>query len=337
MNSLGHLAYRLRIGIAMSVSAGSDGRINRVLDHKRMLYASLSRRQRLSLFCLGIPAFILLAGVRAMPVSGMPLKPQTGSTVANTQDTQGVRPNASPLSPLPRLAQVDHPTFTPLLIKFRDTHDIAEKEKLLNQITHDGPEAVAKQLLQLAKATTDGDTCWLAIRGLGVLKFEQAAPFLIESLQSPERYVRANAARALGELQYSTAVPALIHLLAAEQDSGVIEQTSLALRMMRTDDAIPILESRMSDGTAQTPQTQCWLLDAIGGLGSKEDLSFIAKYLYVSGTSIVGVQECAARAIATQTGEDFGLPKTSGLYDPMMPILKARKWWETPQNRDQLK
>ena len=37
---------------------------------------------------------------------------------------------------------------------------------------------------------------------------------------------------------------------------------------------------------------------------------------------------CAARAPATLTGEDFGLPKTSGLFDPQSPVLTARTWWE---------
>jgi HEAT repeat protein len=216
-----------------------------------------------------------------------------------------------------------------LVLQFRETHNVADKERVLNRIAQRGYEA-GQPLLQLAKTTDDNDTRWLAIRGLGMLKFREAAPFLVDSLQSDEHYVRSNAARALGELRYSRAAPALIHLLEAEQDPGVIEQTSLALRMIKAEDAIPALKSRMSFNSTQT---RCWLLDAIAGLGSKNDVPFIAKHLYSSDTISVDVPLCAARALATLTGEDFGLPHASGLFDPQAPVLKARKWWEQMQNQ----
>jgi hypothetical protein len=122
----------------------------------------------------------------------------------------------------------------------------------------------------------------------------------------------------------------LVHLLAAEQDTGVIEQTSLALLMIKAQDAIPTIESRMSFNSAQT---RCWLLDAIAGLGSKNDLPFIAKYLYSSDTASGGVPLCAASALATLTREDFGLPKI-GIFDPQAPVLRARKWWKQTQKQD---
>ena len=223
----------------------------------------------------------------------------------------------------------DQVRTTSLVLRFRESHDLADKERILNLIIQRGYGA-GQPLLQLAKTTDDNDTRWLAIRGLGMLRFAGATRFLIESLQSDEHYVRANAARALGELRYSRAAPALIHLLGAEQDAGVIEQTSLALRIIKAKDAIPLLKSRMSfDST----QTRCWLLDAIAGLGSKSDLPFVARYLYNSDTSSVGLPLCAARGLATLTGEDFGLPQASGLFDPQAPVLNARKWWEQTQKQ----
>jgi HEAT repeats len=217
----------------------------------------------------------------------------------------------------------DQEQTTSLVLRFRDSHDVADKERILNLIIQRGFGA-GQPLLHLAKTTDDNDTRWLAIRGLGMLRFEEAAPFFIESLKSDEHYVRANA-RALGELRYSRAGPALIHLLEVEQDAGVIEQTSLALRMIKAEDAIPIIKSRMSFSSTQT---RCWLLDALAVLGSKTDVPFIAKYLYSSDTASEGIPLCATRALATLTGEDFGLPKASGIFDPQAPILKARKWWE---------
>ena len=67
----------------------------------------------------------------------------------------------------------------------------------------------------LAQTTDDNDTRWLAIRGLGKVKFWEA-PFLIDSLESGEHYVRVNATRALGELRCIRAAPTFIHLLEAD-------------------------------------------------------------------------------------------------------------------------
>lgn len=210
-----------------------------------------------------------------------------------------------------------------LLRQFEETRDLAAKEKAMNLIAQQGSTAGAL-LLQLAKTTNDNDTRWMAIRGLGTTRFEDAAPFLVDSLDSPEPYVRANAARALGELRYSPAGPALIRLLASEQDSGVIEQTSLALEMLNVHEAIPVLKSRMS---VPSLQTRCWLLAAVAELGSKDDVPFIAQYLRSADNDIGGVPLCATRALAELTGEDFGLPKSGGLFDPSAPVLKAREWW----------
>jgi HEAT repeat protein len=216
-----------------------------------------------------------------------------------------------------------------LLVRFRETTDTAAKENILNQIVQRG-HRVGQPLLDLAKGTDDNDTRWLAIRGLGRLKFQEAAPFLVESLRSDERYVRANAARALGELRYSRAAPALLRVLEAEQDDGVIEQVSLALRMVNAKEAIPVLKSRMSFHSAQT---RCWLLDAVARLGSKDDVPFIAQYLYGPDAS-VQIPLCAARALATLTGQDFGLPKASGIFDPQTPVLRAREWWKRTQEQN---
>jgi HEAT repeat protein len=211
-----------------------------------------------------------------------------------------------------------------LLFQFRESHDLAEKSRILDRIVQSGSQSGAP-LLRLARTTEDNDTRWLAIRGLGELKFQAAAPFLLESLHADQRYVRANAARALGELRYSLAGPALIHLLETEQDGGVIEQTSAALRMIDAKGAVPALKSRISFDSAQT---RCWLLEAIGSLGSKDDTPFVASYLYDTETDVGRIPFCAAQALAILTGQNFGLPKTSGLFDPYLPVSNARAWWE---------
>jgi HEAT repeat protein len=225
------------------------------------------------------------------------------------------------------VAQDEVPTVS-LLLQFSETHHVADKEKILDRITQRGQEA-GPLLLQLARSTGDNDTRWLAIRGLGTLKFADAAPFLIESLKSREHYVRENAARALGELQYSRASPVLLRQLEVEQDAGVIEQTSAALVMIKVPAAIPILKTRMSFNSGQT---RCWLLDAIASLGSEHDIPFIAGFLYGSDSSGTVVPLCAASALATLTGEDFGLPRSSGLFNSQAAISRAQGWWErTPK------
>lgn len=219
---------------------------------------------------------------------------------------------------------------TSLIRQFRETSAIPAKEQILNRIAQRGGDA-GKQLLGLAKTTGDPDTRWLAIRGLGMMKFREAAPFLVDSLRSSEHYVRANAARALGEIRYSPATPSLIDLLRTEDDSGVVQQTALALRMIKARDAIPVLKSRVSSASWQT---RCWLLDSIAGLGSDADVPDLAQYLYhTDADNQTATAECSARALDSLTQGELGLPRPGGIYDPWGIVLKARKWWDETGRR----
>ena len=223
-------------------------------------------------------------------------------------------------------------TTQSLLRSFQSTSAVAAKEALLYRITRQGGEA-GKGLLKMAKTTSDVNTRWLAIRGLGMLKFREAASFLIDSLRSPEHYVRANAARALGEITYKPAAAPLIDLLRTEQDAGVTEQTALALRMIHAREAIPVLKSRMASSSAQT---QCWLLDSIGALGADAEVPYVAQYLYADENqrARMAVADCAARTLDSITKGEIGLPPPGGIYDPSSGIRKARAWWEeTAKNR----
>ena len=97
--------------------------------------------------------------------------------------------------------------------------------------------------MALAKTTKDPDVRWQAIRILGNLRYERAVPLLLESLSDPHRYVRANAARALGDMRVAAAAKPLTELLKKEADGGVIQQTSLALANLGCTDAIPTLKA----------------------------------------------------------------------------------------------
>jgi HEAT repeat protein len=138
-----------------------------------------------------------------------------------------------------------------LLSRFQSERDRSTKEMILDSITKDYP-ASGSALLRIANQTEDTGTRWLAIRGMGYLKFTDAAPFLKQSLDSESSYVRANAARALGKIHESSAAPNLIRILKTEQDSGVIEQTALALEMLEAKAAVPALKDRVGDLSPQT-------------------------------------------------------------------------------------
>src|ERR1700747_2475574 len=96
-------------------------------------------------------------------------------------------------------------TLSGLLSQFRTETDRASKERILNQITSRFPGA-GPDLLAFAEGPENGDTNWLAIRGVGHLKFSAAVPFLEKSLNSKSVLVRANAARSLGEIGDTSAI-----------------------------------------------------------------------------------------------------------------------------------
>jgi len=207
-----------------------------------------------------------------------------------------------------------------LILQFHSTRDLEAKERLLNVITTDFP-GPGPALLQLAQTTTDVDTRWMAIRGIGTLKYERAIPFLVESLRSEYPYVRANSARALGDMKAHAAERALVALLRGEQDGGVIEQTSLALWMLGARDAVPVLKSKALHPSGQT---RMWIFQAIGYLGTKDDVPFLAAHLYQEDPL---ASMSAAQAIERIMGVDFGFPKHEGPSSPEEGLKNARLWW----------
>jgi HEAT repeat protein len=209
-----------------------------------------------------------------------------------------------------------------LLSRFQSEQTVAAKEAIILEISQNHPDA-APQLLKIARSTTDIDTKWLAIRGLGYLRYQPAAQFLVSSLRSPHHYVRANAARALGEMKAYSAREELISLLKTEQDNGVLEQTTLALEMIKAAEAAPVLKARTD--IVSNPQARCWFIGGIAVLGSRADVSFIAKHLY-EGDQVVAM--CAASGLQQLTGEDLHLGVHPGPNDPSEAISKAKAWWE---------
>jgi hypothetical protein len=179
--------------------------------------------------------------------------------------------------------------------------------------------------IDIVKTSKDPEAKWRAVRILGSLHYKPAVPLLLESLSDSDANVRANAARALGDMRVAAATRPLTELLKKEQDGGVIQQTSLALANLGCSDALPVLKDAAGH---KDEQTRMWVLQAIGRVGGKPDVRFLAGYLTDRSQS---VQEMAGQAIEQIAGVDFGFPKESGPKDPRPAIQKAKSWWQTHQ------
>lgn len=114
----------------------------------------------------------------------------------------------------------------------------------------------------------------------------------------------------------------LLELIKTETHGGVIEQTSLALRYLDAREAVPLLK-RVADHNSV--QTRIWVLDAIGELGDRTDVPFLAERL---GAALPSDREAAARAIENLADVDFGFPQRQGPSNPEPAIRRARAWWE---------
>ena len=207
-----------------------------------------------------------------------------------------------------------------LLLRFDNEHDLSGKERLLLAVTSQAGVA-GPALLRLAQTTTNTDSRWMAMRGMATLHYTACAPFLEASLKDSDALVRANAARALGDLRIRNASAPLLAMFAAEQEPPAIQQASLALRMLDVKPAAPVIREKIP---VFTGQTRAWLIQALGTLGSAADVPLIAGYLDQMMTDMA-----ATEAIQELTGVSFG-PRTLGLSGyPPPETLAARAWWKS--------
>jgi HEAT repeat protein len=186
-------------------------------------------------------------------------------------------------------------------------------------------------LMEIIRETKDPDAKWRAIWALRDLRYKNAAPLLLECLKNDHHSVRANAARALGDIGIKTASAPLIDLLKQERDGGVIEQTSLALTLLQAHEAVPVLKLCANHDSLQT---RGWVLQAIGNLGSRADVPFLAKHLNASDML---ERASAAQGIETLANVDFEFPKVGGIYNPEPAIKRAKDWWEKNKSAFQSK
>jgi len=209
-----------------------------------------------------------------------------------------------------------------LLLRFDNEHDYEQKERLLDRLTSHYPEA-GRALVRLARSTKNIDTRWMAMRGMATLHYIECAPFLKASLKNPVWLVRANAARALGDLRITNASSALLAMFVAEQEAGAVEQASRALQMLNVKAAAPYIREKIPRFPGQT---RPWLLGALGGVGSDSDVPGIASYLDSDG-------EAAAYALEELTGVKFGPHVTGASALPGPEALAARAWWASHKDQ----
>lgn len=212
------------------------------------------------------------------------------------------------------------PSSSDLFTRFDNEHDLTKKEYLLRQITDKSLNA-GPTLLALAEQTHNLDTRWMAMQGLATLRYQASDRFLEESLTNPDAVVRANAARALADLDVTAAGPQIQAMFALEKNPGAIEQASLALRLLHVRAAVPDIRRKISD---YTWQTRAWLLQALGELGSSTDVPLIAGYL--NSTDMASAMS-AAQALEELTGVNFGPPPNGPAGYPPPDLQAARKWW----------
>lgn len=214
-------------------------------------------------------------------------------------------------------------TLPALLTEFDSVHDASAKERLLRQITEQGSKA-APALLRIAQTTANPDTRWMAMRGMATLGCAACAPFLESSLKDSNEYVRANAARALGDLRIAGAAADILAAFTSERKRGAIEQESLALRLLRVSASAPNIREKIPEYTGQT---RLWLIQALGTLGNRSDVPLIASYLDEDASDI------AAQAIEDLTGVSFGPRPGPGLRSvPSSFTLAAQAWWKSHQD-----
>lgn len=110
-------------------------------------------------------------------------------------------------------------------------------------------------------------------------------------------------------------------MFAAENARPAVQQASLALCMLNVKAAAPAVREKI---VTFTGQTQAWLIQALGTLGTGIDVPLIAGYLNGSSSEMAAVA-----AIQQLTGVNFA-PRPLGLNGyPSPDMLAARAWWDS--------
>jgi HEAT repeat protein len=181
-----------------------------------------------------------------------------------------------------------------------------------------------ERAMEIASSATNNDARYQAIRTLGELRPAGAIPLLLKLLSDSNPNIRANAARALSDMNAVEARQPLVRLLLNENDGAVIEQITFGLLKFKLKDALPRLRQLARH---KQRQTRIAVLQTIGAIGSNDDVAFLAVFLDAKENQ--SIQWAAAESIERITGENFGLPLRIAHADPAAGIKRAQLWWQS--------
>ena len=169
----------------------------------------------------------------------------------------------------------------------------------------------------------------MAIRGLTGLRYAPSAPFMIGSLKDPDGYVRANAAMAIADFGLQEAKESLLAMFRSETLPGAVEQAAFALGSLKVRSAAPEIRKKVP---LSRGQTRDWLLQALGRLGSREDVPFVASYLAYSDN----LEFSEAFAASQAFDELVGRPPLRAFNGPNIagPRIDASRVWWNQHNRE---
>ena len=124
---------------------------------------------------------------------------------------------------------IGDPIAVPALIKALSDPDVDVRFEATKALGRLKSKNAFKQLIRLLNEEDDPDICAEAVAALGEIGLPGAIGPLIKKLDDSDRFVRASAARALGNLGEMGAVESLIHLMRNDGISDVREAATEAL------------------------------------------------------------------------------------------------------------
>jgi HEAT repeat protein len=211
-----------------------------------------------------------------------------------------------------------------LLSRFESEHQIEAQTQALRDIVRNYPDTAGPGLLEIASRTKDSQTRFLAIRALGYLEFQKAAPLIVSSLRNDNTEVRKASAIALCHIKDTSSIPPLIELLKDEHDNEVVRWTAVALAFQRATSALPALKSRANDGPTETRMS---VISSIGILGSRDEVPYLVTFLD-DRDGFVAL--AAIKEIEHLSGENFDCGKNPCTYEET--IHKVKDWWQAQRS-----
>ncbi len=222
------------------------------------------------------------------------------------------------------IAQLGHPEGVPVL---------------LAQLSHPHPKVQSAALVALAKlmdsravepvmdALGSGKMAWTteihAIHALGELKVSEAGPLLLLRLSHPEPDVRRRAARVLGLLKISYAVPALVQ---RSEDTEIAGDVAIAIATIGDARAVPDLNwAAMNPDLSEGSRRQVFW-----ALGMLQDARSVPPLVELCRSRDLSLVLLAAETLG-RLGQNSGAGVLLGLMEHERDEIRAMAEWSLKQ------